>query len=133
MGGKKRKAVTFWILVMKVLIACEESQTSCKAFRQKGHEVYSCDIQRCSGGYPEWHIQGDVREVLYDKWDLVVAHPPCTMLCSRRPNAKYLSFLGRYTFRFKSTFKVIPRDCLGNGNSMEFLGENYVNSISIFD
>ena len=52
---------------MKVLIACEESQAVCKAFREKGHEAYSCDIFECSGGHPEWHIQGDVREILNAK------------------------------------------------------------------
>jgi len=45
---------------MKVLIACEESQEVCKAFRERGHEAYSCDIQMCSGGHPEWHIKGNV-------------------------------------------------------------------------
>lgn len=49
---------------MKVLVACEESQEVCKAFRAKGHEAYSCDIQECSGGHPEWHIMCDVLEIL---------------------------------------------------------------------
>jgi hypothetical protein len=66
---------------MRVLIACEESQAVCKAFRAKGHEAYSCDIQPCSGGHPEWHYEGDVFEVLQDsQWDLIIAHPPCTYL-----------------------------------------------------
>ena len=65
---------------MKILIACEESQTVCKAFRTKGHEAYSCDILPCSGGYPEWHIQGDVLEHLDEGWDMMIAHPPCTFL-----------------------------------------------------
>ena len=65
---------------MKVLIACEESQTVCKAFRAKGHEAYSCDIEPCSGGYPEWHIQDDVLKHLDENWDLIIAHPPCTYL-----------------------------------------------------
>lgn len=65
---------------MKVLIACEESQTVCKAFRAKGHEAYSCDILPCSGGHPEWHIQGDVTPLLKQKWDMIIAHPPCTYL-----------------------------------------------------
>jgi len=64
----------------KVLIACEESQTVCKAFREKGFEAYSCDIQDCSGGHPEWHIKGDVLDVINDGWDLIIAHPPCTHL-----------------------------------------------------
>ena len=63
---------------MKVLIACEESQEVCKAFRKLGHEAYSCDILECSGGHPEWHIQGDVLEQLDKDWDLMIAHPPCT-------------------------------------------------------
>jgi hypothetical protein len=91
---------------MKVLVACEESQTVCKAFRKRGHEAYSCDIIDCSGGHPEWHIQGDVLKVLntskfvdpftlkygirfytkdndshfVEKWDLIIAHPPCQFL-----------------------------------------------------
>jgi len=65
---------------MKILIACEESQTVCKAFRVKGHEAYSCDILPCSGGNPEWHIQGDVLNHLEENWDMMIAHPPCTDL-----------------------------------------------------
>lgn len=99
---------------MKVLVACEESQVVCKSFRARGHEAFSCDIQECSGGHPEWHINGDVlavlnpndinvtmpcddiQQVVYGisfktmdgkshfingKWDLIIAHPPCTYLC----------------------------------------------------
>ena len=65
---------------MKILIACEESQTICKAFRKKGHKAYSCDILPSSGGHPEWHIQGDVLPLLKKDWDLIIAHPPCTYL-----------------------------------------------------
>lgn len=79
---------------MKVLIACEESQTVCKAFRAKGHEAYSCDIIEPSGGHPEWHILGDALVALnggviitmdgvehdVGKWDMLIAHPPCTYL-----------------------------------------------------
>ena len=95
---------------MNVLVACEESQEVCKAFRERGHEAFSCDILECSGGHPEWHIQGDVLQVLNPcdqtltgeytyhwhgikfytmdgelhlwegKWDLIIAHPPCTDL-----------------------------------------------------
>lgn len=65
---------------MKVLVACEESQAVCKAFRELGHEAYSCDIQECSGGHPEWHIQADALELLKLKWDIIIAHPPCTYL-----------------------------------------------------
>ena len=87
---------------MRVLIACEESQRVCTAFRQRGHEAYSCDIIDCSGGHPEWHIKQDVLPLLNgncrfttadgaehtisSKWDLIIAHPPCTYLtvCANR-------------------------------------------------
>ena len=65
---------------MRVLVACEESQEVCKAFRARGHEAYSCDIQECSGGHPEWHLQVDALEMLKLPWDLIIAHPPCTDL-----------------------------------------------------
>lgn len=66
---------------MRVLVACEESQTVTKAFRELGHDAYSCDILPCSGGHPEWHFQQDVFEVIDNHdWDLMVAHPPCTYL-----------------------------------------------------
>ena len=88
--------------MLKVLIACEESQRVCSAFRELGHEAYSADIQEPSGGHPEWHILGDVLKVLnpiekiggyyinfftmdggyheVEQWDLIIAHPPCTHL-----------------------------------------------------
>lgn len=66
---------------MRVLVACEESQEVCKAFRARGHEAYSCDLQECSGGHPEWHIIGDaISEAYSGKYDLMIAHPPCTYL-----------------------------------------------------
>lgn len=64
----------------KVLIACEESQTVTKEMRAFGVEAYSCDIEPCSGGRPEWHIQGDVSPLLEQEWDLIIAFPPCTHL-----------------------------------------------------
>lgn len=101
---------------MKVLVACEESQRVCTAFREKGHEAYSCDIIECSGGHPEWHIQGDVLNVLnpiphrvwedddrtfirgiefetvdgqkhfVQRWDLIIGHPPCTYFSTAGAN-----------------------------------------------
>lgn len=65
---------------MRVLVACEESQEVCKAFRELGHEAYSCDIEPCSGGHPEWHLQCDALEIIKMRWDLIIAHPPCTYL-----------------------------------------------------
>lgn len=79
---------------MKVLVACEESQRVCSAFREKGHEAYSCDIKEPSGGHPEWHVLGDALVALrggqiatmdgamhdVECWDLLIAHPPCTYI-----------------------------------------------------
>ena len=81
---------------MKVLVACEESQRVCTEFRKLGHEAYSCDIEPCSGGHPEWHIKSDVirfingycifttmdgkNHYINDKWDMIIAFPPCTYL-----------------------------------------------------
>ena len=81
---------------MNVLVACEESQRVCVAFRERGHNAFSCDIEPCSGGHPEWHIMQDVIPLLngrcifktmdgiehsmVNKWDLIIAHPPCTYL-----------------------------------------------------
>lgn len=66
---------------LKVLIACEESQTVCKAFRAIGHDAYSNDIQDCSGGYPEWHLKMDCFDAIKSrKWDIIIMHPECTKL-----------------------------------------------------
>lgn len=81
---------------MKILVACEESQAVCTEMRRLGHEAYSCDIQECSGKHPEWHIKGDVLPLINgrclfrtmdgemheiaDRWDMLIAHPPCTYL-----------------------------------------------------
>lgn len=116
---------------MKVLVACEESQAVCKAFREKGHEAYSCDIQECSGGHPEWHIQGDVLPLLNPdvvtrsdcqyygfyfktqdgighkikgKWDLIIAHPPCTYLTNAGTR--------QYSFKMNPPEKVYARMAL---------------------
>jgi len=66
---------------MRVLVACEESQVVTSEFRALGHEAFSCDLVPCSGGHPEWHMQCDVLSLLNNKWDLIIAHPPCTYLC----------------------------------------------------
>ena len=107
---------------MKVLVACEESQRVCIAFREKGQEAYSCDIMDCSGGHPEWHIRGDVLPLLHPKWyelnqdgegnqwegykfqtvdgkthqfegkwDLIIAHPPCTYMSKAGARFMYLT------------------------------------------
>lgn len=65
---------------MKILVACEESQAATIEMRRLGHEAYSCDIEPCSGGHPEWHLQVDALELLKMKWDMILAFPPCTHL-----------------------------------------------------
>jgi len=65
---------------MKILVACEESQVVTKNLRELGHEAFSCDILPCSGGKPEWHLQRDLTEVIQEKWDMIIAFPPCTYL-----------------------------------------------------
>ena len=65
---------------LKVLVGCEESQTVCKAFRKKGHDAFSCDIQACSGGHLEWHYEMDIDKVLCWDWDMAIFHPPCQYL-----------------------------------------------------
>ena len=65
---------------MKILVACEESQAVTIELRKLGHEAYSCDIEPCSGGHPEWHIQDDVIPLLKERWDMIIAFPPCTYL-----------------------------------------------------
>lgn len=105
---------------MRILVACEESQEVAKAFRALGHQAYSCDILPASGGHPEWHIQDDVLRVLdqtYWYWDVLIAFPPCTYLCSsglhwnkRRPERaeqteealKFVSKLMSYPIKYKA-------------------------------
>lgn len=81
--------------ILNVLVACEESQRVCSEFRRLGHNAYSCDLLKCSGGHPEWHFHQDVLEVIKNRggkletgdelyingeWDIMIAHPPCTFL-----------------------------------------------------
>jgi hypothetical protein len=124
---------------MNVLVACEESQRVCTAFREKGHNAFSCDILPCSGGHPEWHIQVDVLEILnpkeqpqaagtwhggyerysasgimfstcdrkphwIEKWDLIIAHPPCTYLTNAGTR--------QYSFKMNPPEKVYARMAL---------------------
>jgi len=72
----------FWRGQMKVLLMGEESQITTKLLRARGHEAFSCDLKPCSGGRPDWHIQGDVYEILSLDWDMMIAHPPCTFIAA---------------------------------------------------
>lgn len=66
--------------MLKILVACEESQAVTIELRRLGHEAYSCDIEPCSGGHPEWHLRVDALELLKMKWDMIIAFPPCTYM-----------------------------------------------------
>lgn len=121
---------------MKILVACEESQRVCMAFRERGHEAYSCDIEECSGGHPEWHIQGDAiplidgncdfltmdgeKHHIDGKWDLLIAHPPCTYLTNAgtrhfskkmNPEWKVLEREGKRREAFCFFMKFANADC----------------------
>lgn len=84
---------------MKVLVACEFSQVVCKAFRDRGHEAYSCDLLPTESN-PDWHIQDDVLKHLDDGWDMMVAHPPCTYLSY--VGTKHWNISGRYKLRLQA-------------------------------
>jgi len=113
---------------MRILIACEESQVVCKAFRAKGHEAYSCDIIDCSGGHPEWHYKCDVMEKLDHldlSWDMLIAFPPCTYLsnagaCRLYPTkgnidqARYEKGMEAKAFFMRLLKSGFPRICIEN-------------------
>jgi len=109
---------------VNVLVACEESQRVCTAFRERGHTAWSCDIQPCSGGHPEWHILGDClpllggdceftteagwRHVQKGRWDLIIAHPPCTYLTATGNRWFDISKYGEAAkIRYKERYKAI--------------------------
>ena len=135
---------------MKVLVACEESQEVCKAFRARGHEAYSCDIQEPSGGHPEWHILGDAlaavaggviitmdgKEHEVGKWDLLIAHPPCTYLSNVATRAYSLKctpaekVVARWAERAKAaiffmSFVLAPVDRICVENPVGFMNSAY--------
>lgn len=111
---------------MNVLVACEESQEVCKAFRENGHNAFSCDVQEPSGGHPEWHILGDALEAIkggtvvtmdgqvhdVGKWDLLIAHPPCTYLSNLGANHLYLGTEKKV--RGKDTFRLMNEERIRN-------------------
>lgn len=121
---------------MRVLIACEESQAVCKAFRAKGHEAFSCDIQESSGGAPQWHIKGDVLPIINGDcmfvtedgtvhlqegpWDLLIAHPPCTYL-SNAGAARLYKVIDGETWINRARFELGMN---GKEFFMEFLNAN---------
>lgn len=134
---------------MKILVACEESQAVTKELRALGHTAFSCDIVECSGGFPEWHIKDDVIPLLninskdtwevirtsdgktheIDKWDMIIAFPPCTHLAvsgARHFEKKRADGRQRYAIEFFS--KILNADCekIAVENPVNIIGGNYI-------
>ena len=145
---------------MNVLIACEESQTVCLAFRRKGHNAFSCDLQSPSGGHPEWHILGDAtkllksRDIVFNtmdgvehiiqKWDLLIAHPPCTYLsnvCTRGFSLKSTQaekVVDRWKKRAEAAvffmyFALAPIECIAVENPVGFMNTAFRKADQIID
>lgn len=133
---------------MNVLVACEESQRVCIAFRKKGHQAFSCDIQEPSGGHPEWHIRDDARWLIgpgrgrfetmdgehhgVDRWDLLIAHPPCTFLTNcgaarmrikgKIDKKRYLNMIEARAFFLQFFNADCDRICVENPVPMKLAG-----------
>jgi len=122
--GKGKKILSYlkvniYFCSMKILIACEESQAVCKEFRKKGHDAFSCDIQDCSGGHPEWHIKDDVLKVISrEHWDMMIAFPPCT----------YLTVTGARWFYNKDKSRNVAR-WAAQDEAVEFVKKLYYSNI----
>lgn len=129
---------------MLILVACEESQRVCIAFRNKGHEAYSCDILPCSGGHPEWHINSDVtpllnghtsfttqdgaEHIINQKWDMILAFPPCTHLAiSGAPSfaKKRISGVQEEAIKFFCQFFTVDCDKVIIENPVNIISGNY--------
>lgn len=114
---------------MKILVACEESQAVTIELRKLGHEAYSCDIEPCSGGKPEWHIQGDVIPLLKQKWDMIIAFPPCTHLSvsgARHFESKRLDGRQKQAIEFFMQFVNADCDKIAIENPVNIIGGNYI-------
>lgn len=130
---------------MKVLVACEESQAVCKAFRERGHEAYSCDVQECSGGVPEWHIKANVlplldghcqfqtadgtNHMIENSWDMIIAFPPCTHLAvsgARHFEKKYADGRQLEGLWFFSQFLKIDCEKVAVENPVNIISGKYV-------
>lgn len=140
---------------MNVLIACEESQAVCKAFRERGHNAFSCDIQECSGGHPEWHIKDNVlmhlnptrwldqcdyitygyrfrtqdgkEHEIEGKWDLIIAHPPCTYLTTAATRAHSLKTYTKEQIADRTMKRIEAMEffmCLINADCERIVVEN---------
>ncbi len=117
---------------MRVLVACEESQAVTKELRRLGHEAYSCDIEPCSGGHPEWHLQQDVTPLLKIKWDMLIAFPPCTYMSNAgavrmRSNGEIVAERYQKAMEAKAFFMQFynadcPRIAIENPTPMKLIG-----------
>lgn len=117
---------------MRVLVACEESQAVTKELRRLGHEAYSCDLQPCSGGHPEWHLQVDVLQLLRSPWDAILAFPPCTYMTKvGAPRMRVKGVLQQERFEKAMEAKAFfmefynadcPRICIENPTPMAIVG-----------
>ncbi len=106
---------------MRVLVACEESQVVTAAFRERGHDAFSCDVLAASGGHPEWHLRRDVRDVLAERqpWDLLIAFPPCDHLAvsgarwfdGKRADGRQAEGIGLFMALANAE---VPRVCIEN-------------------
>lgn len=112
-----------------ILVACEESQAVTKEFRNLGFNAFSCDIDPCSGGHPEWHLQQDVIPLLKQKWDIVIAHPPCTHLAnSGAKHFKKKRIDGRQRKAIEFFMQFLNIDCkyVAVENPMNIIGGEYI-------
>lgn len=114
---------------MRILVACEESQSVTKEFRLLGHEAYSCDIQECSGGHPEWHFRTDVFELINESWDMIIAFPPCTHLAvsgARHFDKKRLDGRQREGIEFFAKILNAPCDKIAVENPVGIISGDYI-------
>lgn len=130
---------------MKILVACEESQAVTIELRKLGHEAYSCDIIKCSGGHPEWHIKGDVigllngfcefttmdgiKHFIKEKWDMILSFPPCTNLANS--GARHFETKrndGRQEKSIRLFLDILSADCdkIALENPMNIIGGEYI-------
>lgn len=113
---------------MRVLLACEESQAVCTEFRKRGHEAFSCDLLDCSGNHPEWHIKGDVLEIIKEEWDLMIGFPPCTHLAvsgSRHFKNKILDGRQQDAINFFMCLVNAPINKIAIENPIGIMSSNY--------
>ena len=113
----------------RVLLACEESQAVTIEFRKLGHEAFSCDLLPCSGGHPEWHFQQDVTEILKQKWDLIIAFPPCTHLSvsgARHFAKKRIDGRQKEAIEFFMMFSKLDCPKVAIENPVNIIGGKYI-------